>query len=157
EIERRQSAICNLKSAIPKISDFGLAKRLDSESTAWTQQGDVLGTASYMAPEQAAGRIEIGPPADVYSMGAILYELLTGRPPFQPQPGSATIKRVPSEPPTHPHLRRRDVRRDHEVFPVKSQKKNPPRRYGSALELAEDLSRFLGAKPVLAIPVSEKE
>src|SRR5262249_56292052 len=77
------SAIRNLQSAIPKITDFGLAKRLDSESTGWTQEGAVLGTAVYMAPEQAAGRISaIGPGVDVHALGAILYELLIGRPPF---------------------------------------------------------------------------
>src|SRR5262249_60206229 len=78
-----QSAIRNPQSAI-KVADFGLAKRLDGESTAGTQDGAVLGTASYMAPEQAAGRVrDIGPAGGIYALGAILYELLTGRPPFQ--------------------------------------------------------------------------
>ena len=74
---------------VPKIADFGLAKRLDSNSTAWTQDGAVLGTASYMSPEQAAGQIhDVGSPADIYSLGAILYELLTGRPHSWPIPGT---------------------------------------------------------------------
>src|SRR5262249_49874127 len=80
---------------IPKITDFGLAKRLDSESTALTQEGAVLGTAGYMAPEQAAGRSrEIGPAADVYALGAILYEMLTGRPPFKAQSWNQMLEQV---------------------------------------------------------------
>jgi serine/threonine protein kinase len=100
----------------PKITDFGLAKRLDSESTAWTQEGAVLGTASYMAPEQAAGRVqEIGPAVDVYALGAILYEMLTGRPPFQADSWNATIEQVLHDEPARPTRLWPDVPRDLET------------------------------------------
>src|SRR5207244_3760755 len=80
-------------TTIPKITDFGLAKKLDAQSQ--TRSGDVMGTPSYMAPEQAAGRVhEIGPPADVYALGAILYEMLTGRPPFKAENLYDTLNQV---------------------------------------------------------------
>ena len=91
----------------PKIADFGLAKRLDTDSTAWTQDGAVLGTAGYMAPEQAAGRArEVGPAADVYALGAILYECLTGRPPFEADSWGPLIAQVLNEEPIPPTRRR---------------------------------------------------
>src|SRR5262245_13833097 len=143
---------------IPKITDFGLAKRLDAESTAVTQEGDVLGTASYMAPEQATGRVgEIGPGVDVYALGAILYEMLTGQPPFQANTWNETVQMVIHDEPPLPSRVQPDVPRDLEAICLKCLEKAAGRRYASALDLADDLGRFLETRPVLAAPVDEQE
>jgi serine/threonine protein kinase len=133
----------------PKITDFGLAKRLDGESTAWTQAGAVLGTASYMAPEQAEGRIgAIGPACDIYSLGAILYELLTGRPPFVADSWNQTVWQVLHDEPTPPSRVVPGVPVELEAICLACLEKEPSRRYPTARALAEDLSRFLAAQPV---------
>jgi serine/threonine protein kinase len=137
----------------PKISDFGLAKRLDSDSTALTHDGAVLGTAGYMAPEQAAGRAhDVGPAADIYALGAILYELLIGRPPFHGDSRSEVIRRVLDEDPVPPTRLRPELSRDLETVCLKCLEKNPARRYAAACELADDLDRFLESRPVVAKP-----
>jgi serine/threonine protein kinase len=142
----------------PKITDFGLAKRLDSESTAWTQEGAVVGTASYMAPEQAAGRVhEVGPAVDVYALGAILYELLTGQPPFRADSWDETVRQVLHEEPAPPARLEPDVPRDLETVCLKCLEKEPSRRYATAAQLADDLGRFLEGKPVAAVPLSGLE
>jgi serine/threonine protein kinase len=143
----------------PKITDFGLAKRLDAESTAaGTVDGAVLGTAGYMAPEQAAGRVrEIGPGVDIYALGAILYECLTGRPPFQADSWNQTVQQVLQEEPAPPTQLHADVPRDLETVCLKCLEKEPSRRYASAGELADDLGRFLEGKPVAAVPLGERE
>jgi len=139
----------------PKITDFGLAKRLDSDSTAWTKDGAVLGTPGYMAPEQAAGRVrDIGPAADLYALGAILYELLTGHPPFHGDSWNETLRQVINDDPEPPTRLRPDVPRDLESVCLKCLEKDPARRYPSASELADDLGRFLDGLPVLALPLS---
>jgi serine/threonine protein kinase len=148
------SFIFQLSTLVPKIADFGLAKRLDSESTAWTQEGMVLGTAGYMAPEQAAGRAgDIGPAVDVYALGAILYELLTGRPPFQGENWNQILDQVLHDEPAPPRRLRADVPRDLESISLKCLEKEPAARYGNAGELADDLGRFLESKPVTVVPL----
>ncbi len=144
--------------SVPKITDFGLAKRLDSDSTALTRDGAVLGTASYMAPEQAAGRVhEIGPAADVYALGAILYELLTGRPPFQADSWNQTVQQVLNEEPAPPTRVQPDVPPDLETICLKCLEKETRQRYAGAGDLADDLDRFLTGRPIVAVPLGERE
>jgi len=143
---------------VPKITDFGLAKRLDSQSTALTQEGAVLGTASYMPPEQAAGHAgDIGPAADVYALGAIFYELLTDRPPFVGQTWQETIDQVLHAEPSLPSRLRSEVPVDLETICLKCLEKEPARRYASAAGLADDLDRFLSGKPITAVPLGPVE
>jgi serine/threonine-protein kinase len=134
----------------PKIADFGLAKHLDADSVQ-TGTGHVLGTPSYMAPEQAEGRVrETGPAIDVYALGAILYELLTGRPPFKGASYLDTMCRVVSEEPVPPSRTNAAVPRGLESICLKCLQKDPARRYPSALALAEGLGRFLDGRQVAA-------
>ncbi|MDX1948256.1 MAG: serine/threonine-protein kinase [Pirellulaceae bacterium] len=135
----------------PKISDFGLSKRLDADQPAGgpTLSGQVLGTPSYMAPEQAFGYSKhVGPPADVYALGAILYELLVGRPPFRGPSAVDTILLVVSEDAEPVRRIRPEVPRDLEAICMKCLERAPTRRYPSALELAADLARYLEGEPV---------
>ena len=138
----------------PKISDFGLAKRVDSEA-AQTQSGAVLGTPSYMAPEQAAGHShDVGPATDVYALGAILYELLTGRPPFKGATGVETMRQVLSDDPVPPSRLQPKVERDLETICLKCLEKEPSKRYTTAQSLAEDLRRARANEPIAARPAS---
>lgn len=149
--------IPNPQSAIPKITDFGLAKRLDG-AAGQTLSEAILGTPSYMAPEQAAGQSkEIGPAADVYALGAILYEALTGRPPFQAETTLDTLLQVQSQEPVPPRSLNNKVPRDLETICLKAMAKEPARRYATAQELAADLRRFLDGEPVRARPVGPLE
>ena len=154
-LSRTEDAVGTL---CPKITDFGLAKRLDTESTALTQDGAVVGTAGYMAPEQAAGRVgEIGPPTDVYALGGILYEVLTGHPPFRAEVWAEAVRRVLQDEPTPPTQLDPNVPPDLEVVCLKCLEKEPGRRYATAGELAADLGRFLDGAAVTAVPPAPAE
>jgi WD40 repeat protein len=141
----------------PKISDFGLARQTDSDSGE-TQSGAVMGTPSYMAPEQASGRAhEAGPAADIYALGAILYECLTGRPPFKGQTPVETLDQVRTQEPVPPSQRQAGVPRDLETICLKCLRKEPEKRYASAAELADDLVRYQHGEPIRARPVGGME
>jgi WD40 repeat protein/serine/threonine protein kinase len=145
------------ESWIPKITDFGLAKRVDTGG-GLTQTGAILGTPSYMSPEQArSGKEPVGRPTDVYALGAILYELLTGRPPFRAASPLDTIMLVVSEEPVPPSRLTPKLPRDLETICLRCLAKEPRKRYASANDLAEDLSRFLSGQPVHARPVGRVE
>jgi serine/threonine protein kinase/tetratricopeptide (TPR) repeat protein len=140
------------RTTVPKIADFGLAKRLDDDSSQ-TQEGAIMGTPCYMAPEQAAGKTrEVGPAADIYALGAILYELLTGRPPFKAANPIDTIRQVVESEPVPPRQLEPGVPRDLETICLKCLEKEPTRRYLRAGDLAADLRRFLNDEPVHARP-----
>jgi serine/threonine protein kinase/formylglycine-generating enzyme required for sulfatase activity len=141
----------------PKITDFGLAKRIGAEARDVSQSGAIMGTAAYMAPEQAAGKVrDTGPAADVYALGALLYECLTGQPPFV-GPQHVVLVSVLNDEPLPPSRRSPKVPRDLETICLKCLTKDPNRRYASAEALAEDLRRFLADEPVLARPVGRTE
>ncbi len=138
----------------PRVTDFGLAKRMESDSRL-TITGAVLGTPSYMSPEQAAGKNDqLGTASDVYSLGAILYELLTGRPPFQAASPLDTILLVLNSEPVAPRLLSPRLDRDLETICLKCLEKEKRRRYQSAQELADDLDRYLKRKPIVARPIN---
>jgi serine/threonine protein kinase len=134
---------------VPKVSDFGLAKLLDNDSGR-TLSGQVMGTPSYIAPEQAEGHSkQVGPAADTYAMGAILYHALTGRPPFLGESAIETLKLVTSTEVVAPRRLRPDVPRDLDTICLKCLEKTPGKRYATALDLAEDLGRFQRGEPIL--------
>jgi serine/threonine-protein kinase len=139
----------------PKITDFGLAKKLDEAGL--TIPGVVVGTPSYMAPEQAEGWRDVGPLADVYALGAVLYECLTGRPPFKAATSLDTMVQVVSEEPVPPRRLNPAVPRDLETICLKCLRKAPGKRYASAQALADDLDRFLTHKPIQARPATTRE
>jgi serine/threonine-protein kinase len=141
----------------PKIADFGLAKRLEQDG-GQTQSGAILGTPNYMAPEQAEGKgSEVGPLADVYSLGAILYEMLTGRPPFRAPTMLETLEQVRSREPVAPTELQPKVPRDLETICLKCLQKDPRKRYADAGALAGDLGRFQNGEPIRARPVGRVE
>src|SRR5262245_59647670 len=136
----------------PKITDFGLAKNFTEPGQGKTRSGAVMGTPSYMAPEQAEGKKDVGPLADVYALGAVLYECLIGRPPFRAASTFDTILQVISEEPVPPRRLNSKVPRDLEVICLKCLHKAPAGRYASAADLADDLRRYIGGEPIRARP-----
>ena len=139
-----------LDNDVPKIGDFGLAKWMESLD-AQTQTGAVLGTPSYMSPEQSEGKLdEIKPPTDIYALGAILYEMLTGQPPFVGETPLETIDLIRHREPDPPSSLAPNLPGDLETICLKCLSKEPTRRYESAQELADDLNRFLDHQPIRA-------
>jgi serine/threonine protein kinase/tetratricopeptide (TPR) repeat protein len=140
-----------------KITDFGLVKRLEGDSSR-TRSGTILGTPSYMAPEQARGETQnVGPAADQYALGAILYELLTGRPPFQGTSVLDTLDQVRKKEPVPPSQLQPKMPRDIETICLKCLEKEPSRRYPDVAALTEDLRRYRAGKPIVARPISDPE
>jgi tetratricopeptide (TPR) repeat protein len=134
----------------PKIADFGLARHLEGEA-GLTQSGATVGTPSYMAPEQARGQTQaLAPAVDVYALGAVLYELLTGRPPFRAETAAETVLQVVYHEPAPPSRLNAKVPRDLETICLKCLHKDPQRRYATAAALAEDLQRFQRGEPIVA-------
>jgi WD40 repeat protein/tRNA A-37 threonylcarbamoyl transferase component Bud32 len=150
------SGASRLRGAVPKISDFGLAKLQTGSDL--TRTGDVLGTPGYMAPEQTTGKPgQITPALDVYGLGAILYEALTGRPPFRAETAAATVLQVQYEEPVPPRRLQPTVPRDLDTICLKCLQKEPGRRYAAAHDFAEDLRRFQEGQPISAQPASVAE
>jgi tetratricopeptide (TPR) repeat protein len=146
----------------PKVADFGLARRLDLEEAALrdrlTPSGVIMGTPSYMAPEQADGQTRhLGPAADIYALGGILYEMLTGRPPFLGVTLTETLLQVLDAEPIAPRRLRPHIPRDLETICLRCLQKGPASRYPSAEALADDLGRFLDGQPIHARPVGRGE
>ena len=156
------TVVCSLselaeRNYIPKVSDFGLAKQIDADSDL-TQTGMIAGTPSYMAPEQANSKLgEISPATDVYGLGAILYELLTGRPPVRASNNLEAIRQTLEDEPVPPSRLQPKLPRDLDTITLKCLQKDPQRRYESADELARDLERFQAGVPIRARPVSSWE
>jgi WD40 repeat protein/serine/threonine protein kinase len=143
-------------SLVPKICDFGVAKLL-AGAEFQTLSGMLVGTAEYMAPEQAEDKAAVGPAADVYSLGAVLYAGLTGRPPFQGTTVLATLAQLKDQEPVPPRRLQPLVDRDLETICLKCLQKEPAKRYASALGLAEELRRYLAKEPILARPTGSLE
>ncbi len=152
--EPRAGAEPERPALVPKVADFGLAKYAGYDS-GLTATGAVLGTPSYMAPEQAEGAPDrVGPAADVWALGAILYECLTGRPPFRAAHALETLQLIRAADPVPPRRLQPSIPRDLEIICLKCLEKDPARRYPTAAELAEDLRRFRAGEPILARPAS---
>ena len=142
---------------VPKITDFGLAKKLEGDS-GQTKDGSIMGTPSYMAPEQARGELKnLGPSADIYSLGAMLYEMLVGRPPFLGTTPFETILQVIKEEPVPPSRLIGKLPPDVETICLKCLQKEPAKRYATAELLAEDCRRFVAGEPILSRPISPAE
>jgi eukaryotic-like serine/threonine-protein kinase len=140
----------------PYVADFGLAKHLGTDS-GQTRTGVILGTPSYMAPEQALGSKELTPSVDVYGLGAILYEMLTGRPPFRAESPLETVRQVIDNDPAPPRLLNPNIERDLEKICLKCLEKDPARRYDSVTSLGRDLRRFLDGEAISARSLNVRE
>ena len=157
-VVRHRPFDCHTKPLLRvKITDFGLAKEMETDS-GQTRSDAIIGTPSYMAPEQAAGHSkDVGPAADVYALGAILYETLAGRPPFKAPTLVDTLQQVQSQEPVSPRRFQATISPDLETICLKCLEKDAAKRYASAGELADDLHRFLEGVPISARPVSKAE
>jgi serine/threonine protein kinase len=160
--EKADAVGSRLEGCVPKIADFGLAKKLTGETPAAgdaiTQTFAIMGTPSYLAPEQAAGQNRtIGPAADIHALGAILYEMVTGRPPFQGETTFDTLEQVRFRDPVPPSQLQPRCPRDLETICLKCLRKEPGQRYASAGELADDLALFLSGRPIHVRPVGSWE
>ena len=153
----KPSNILITTEGVPKIADFGVAKWLESDDH-WSKDGDILGTPRYMAPEQASGKVHLlGPATDVYSLGVILHEMLTGRPPGPPATAPEAPTPSPGPEATLPSPSRARVPRDLEIIVLKCLREEPAKRYADAAAVAEDLGRFLQGSPIRARPVGMAE
>jgi hypothetical protein len=152
----RDSCLLTPDSLTPVITDFGLSKRLEGD-VKLSQSGAIVGTPAYMAPEQAAGRRDLTTAVDVYSLGAILYELLTGTPPFTGGAPMDVILQVMDREPVPPRQLQPAIDRDLETICLRSMAREPAKRYGTAAALAEDLERWQRGEPILARPVGSWE
>jgi eukaryotic-like serine/threonine-protein kinase len=155
-LQSGESAIRDLQSAIPYVTDFGLARRVEGGSNV-TKSGDIVGTPSYMAPEQVRAEKGLSTAVDIYSLGAILYELLAGRPPFRAETQLDIYLQVLEREPVSPSKINARLDRDLETICLKCLEKEPTRRYGSAEALADDLERWLAGEPIRARPVGVVE
>ncbi len=144
------------KDGVPKLSDFGLAK-LENEQNEYSRTGDIVGTPGYMAPEQARGESSVGAPADVYGLGAILYCMLSGRPPFMAAKASDTLIQLLTMEPIAVAQLQPGVPRDLETICMKCLEKSPEKRYASAAEVVADLQRYQNGEPINARPVTKVE
>ena len=145
------------KDGMPRVTDFGLAKKVEGDSEL-TRTGQIIGTPAYMPPEQASGRLdEVGPLADVYSLGAMLYALLTGRPPFQAASPLDTLMQIIEREPLQPRSLNPAIDFDLETICLKAMRKESRDRYLSTNELTADLKRFLAGEPIQARPVGVYE
>lgn len=150
----KPSNILLTASGTPKISDFGLARQLEG-GTGLTLTGTPMGTPCYMSPEQARGDSHaLGPSVDIYALGALLYELLTGRPPFRAESSSATLRQVILQEPVPPKRLNSNVPRDLETICLKCLQKDPKHRYAGPADLRDDVQRFLRNEPIIARPTS---
>ena len=149
-----KSELQPLADWVPKISDFGLAKQMEAEVfLTHTRTNELLGTPSYMAPEQAWGKQrEVGPAADIYALGAVLYELLTGHPPFRADSLMEVLDQVRTQDPVAPRRGQPQCPRNVETICLKCLQKDSRKRYGTAEELAEDLRRFQAGEPIQPAP-----
>ena len=142
-VDGGQAVANEASEVVPKLTDFGMAKLLE-QSGGETRTGAIIGTPAYMSPEQAEGRLdELDARTDVYALGAVLYELLVGSPPFRGQTDVDTLRQLMANEPSAPRRIRRDMPRDLEAITLKCLEKRPEQRYCSAQELAKDLQRFL--------------